>query len=105
MFDTSFDIAVAAVFLACSSQAQIVTPSTLKFEVASVKASSGFGECVSRDPGRFTCKNSLKDMIFRAFEVPEYQKLAPVFNRASSAYDQVYEVVASVPKEAAKNWG
>ena len=97
-------IAAAALF-ACSLQAQTVTPSKLKFEVASVKASSGRGECVSRDPGRFTCKGSLKDMIFQAFEVPRYQSLDPAFARANSVYEQVYEIVATVPKEVARNWG
>jgi uncharacterized protein (TIGR03435 family) len=104
MLKRTLDIALAALF-ACSLQAQMVTPSKLRFEVASIKPSSGFGECVSRDPGRFTCKGSLKRMLFQAFEVPQYQQLDPAFARASPAYDQVYEVVASVPKEAAKNFG
>jgi uncharacterized protein (TIGR03435 family) len=104
MLKKTLEIALAALF-ACSLQAQMVTPSKLRFEVASVKPSTGFGECVSRDPGRFTCKGSLKNMIFMAFEVPAYQRLDPAFVRASKVYEQVYDIVATVPKEVAKKWG
>lgn len=97
-------IAVAALFT-CFLQAQKITPSNLRFEVASVRSSSGIGECASRNPGRFTCKGSLKGMIFFAFAVPVYQQLDPAFARASQVYEKVYEVVATVPKEAGKNWG
>src|SRR5581483_1118175 len=93
------------ILFACSLPGQMVTPSKLKFEAASIKPASGFGECVSRDPGRFNCKLSLKDMIFLSWEVPAYQRLDPALVRASRGYEQVYEVVASVPKEAAANWG
>jgi uncharacterized protein (TIGR03435 family) len=99
-----FDIGLAAL-LACSLYSQMATPSTLRFEVASVKPTTGFGECVSRDPGRFTCKSSLKGMIFMAFEVPQYQQLDPAQVRATQGYEQVYDVVATVPKEAAQKWG
>jgi uncharacterized protein (TIGR03435 family) len=44
-------------------------------------------------------------MIFMAFEVPEYQRLDPALVRASRGYEQVYEIVATVPKEVAQNWG
>ena len=97
-------IALAALF-ARSLPAQMISPSKLEFEVASVKPSSGFGECVSRDPGRFTCKKSLKEMIFQAFVVPAYQRLDPAFVRAIPGYERVYEILATVPKEAARNWG
>jgi uncharacterized protein (TIGR03435 family) len=94
-----------ALLLACALQAQIITPSQLEFEVASIKPSSGIGECVSRDPGRYTCKQSLKDLIIIAFEVPQYQSSDPMFVRASPIYEQVYEIVATVPKASPKKWG
>jgi uncharacterized protein (TIGR03435 family) len=97
-------IASVALF-ACSLHPQMVTPSKLRFEVASVKPSSGFGECTSPNPGRYVCKGSLKDLIFNGFGVPQYQRLDPGFIRGNPGYEQVYEIVASVPKEAAKNWG
>ncbi len=100
MLTKTLTIVVAALFT-CSLYGQKITPSKLRFEVASVKPSIGFGECISRDPGRFTCKRSLRDMIFQALAVPEYQRVEPALVRAS----QVYEIVASVPKEAAKTWG
>jgi len=40
-----------------------------------------------------------------AFAVPEYNRLDRAFVPASPVYEQVYEIVATVPKEAAKNWG
>jgi uncharacterized protein (TIGR03435 family) len=44
-------------------------------------------------------------MIFMAFQVPGYQQLDQAFVRAAPIYEQVYEIIAAVPKEAAKNWG
>jgi len=104
MLKRTLDIALAALF-ACPLNAQMVTPSKLKFEVASVKPSSGMGNCTSEDPGRYTCKRSLAEMIFMAFQVPQYRRLDPAIVRAAQTYGQVYEIVATVPREAAKNWG
>jgi uncharacterized protein (TIGR03435 family) len=91
--------------LALAVQAQTITPSALRFEVASVKPSSGSGDCFSHDPGRFTCKQSLQGIIFVAFQVPAYQQLDPAFAKAGKGYQQVYEIAATVPKETAQNWG
>ena len=47
MLKRTADIALAAL-LACSLQAQMVTPSKLKFEVASIKPNNGLGDCAPR---------------------------------------------------------
>ena len=73
-------------------EAQVVTPSALKFEVASVKPSTGSGDCISRDPGRFTCNRPLKEMITLAFDVPEYQRLDRTFAQATRGYEQTFEI-------------
>ncbi len=104
MANRSLAIALAALFT-CSIEAQKITPSELKFEVASVKPSRGYGECISQSPGRFTCLRPLQEMIFMAFEVPAYQRLDPAFVRTSKGYEQVIQIVAAVPGEAAKKWG
>lgn len=104
MLKRTLNAGLAALF-ACSLPGQRMAPSNLKFEVASIKPSSGMGECTSPNPGRYVCKRTLKDLIFNAFDVPAYQRLDPALVRAGPMYDQVYDIVATVPKEAAKNWG
>ena len=63
----------SAALLACSLQFRVVTQSKQEFEVASIKPSTGMGDCTSPDPGLLTCKGTLNMMILAAFEVPEIQ--------------------------------
>jgi uncharacterized protein (TIGR03435 family) len=92
-----------AVLFAGSLRAQVVTPSTLKFDVASIKPTTELGNCWSPDPGRFSCKGTLSTMIYSAFALRAYQWPPPDQNVATK--DQKYEVIASVPAETAKKWG